>query len=272
MLIKYEEFIELLKQKIPVGDELYLALLKKIIENPERYCGLFRLSNVKNKLIQNLTQSNEIKLGDFLEDNLTICIERKGYKNLPKSLKANSQAQRYMADQLFEKNHEIYFIEQKIRDDHDSTKKRGQLSNFISKIKLIRNKYPNLKLNAYMWFIDESMHKNINYYSEEIAKLKFSNTSLSIYYGGKLFIDLGDFDIWQNLVDNLTFYRANMSQETIIIPDFDISDEIFEAMKRLQKRELMKLLSNKEIYIKVREELFSSNYNIERIKKFYNIK
>ena len=38
-------------------------------------------------------------------------------------------------------NKNIFLIEQKVRDDHDSTKKRGQYNNFINKIRAIKNKY-----------------------------------------------------------------------------------------------------------------------------------
>ena len=35
---------------------------------------------------------------------------------------------------FFKKDDVHYFVEQKVRDDHDSTKKRGQISNFEKKL------------------------------------------------------------------------------------------------------------------------------------------
>ena len=55
-------------------------------------------------------------------------------------------------------------IEQKIRDDHDSTKKRGQFVNFVKKIKYLKQEYPTNKISASMWFVDNSLMKNKRYY------------------------------------------------------------------------------------------------------------
>ena len=124
----YEDFAEELNTKIKPDDSLYYELLITVIKNPKRYTGIFRVSNAKTKLIQNVTQSREIKFGDFMEDIITWYISERGYENLDKNISSELQA-----DQLFRKDNVIYLIEQKIRDDHDSTKKRGQYDNFSKK-------------------------------------------------------------------------------------------------------------------------------------------
>lgn len=55
MLMKYEEFIEKLNKKIKSNDDFFYDLLVTVIKNPNRYTGIFRLSNAKTKLIQNVT-------------------------------------------------------------------------------------------------------------------------------------------------------------------------------------------------------------------------
>ena len=40
------------------------SLLIKIAKNPNRYIGLYRPSKPYTKIIQNITQSHEIKFGD----------------------------------------------------------------------------------------------------------------------------------------------------------------------------------------------------------------
>jgi hypothetical protein len=69
---------------------------------------------------------------------------------------------------LFEKNGKIIFIEQKVRDDHDSSKKRGQIDNFIKKIEILQDKYPNNDIVANFYFIDDSLNKNKKYYENQI--------------------------------------------------------------------------------------------------------
>ena len=115
MLKQYENFAQELSDKIKSDDEFYYELLITVIENPRRYTGIFRVSNAKTKLIQNVTQSREIKFGDFMEDVITCYIAEMGYENLDKKISDNLEA-----DQLFTDGNTIYLIEQKMRDDHDN--------------------------------------------------------------------------------------------------------------------------------------------------------
>ena len=82
MIISYEYFTEQLNNHIKSDDAFCYELLKTVIKNPERYTGLFRLSNAKTKLIQNVTQSREIKFGNFMEEIITDYIAAMGYKNM----------------------------------------------------------------------------------------------------------------------------------------------------------------------------------------------
>lgn len=50
----------------------------------------------------------------------------------------------------FKDKHTLYLIEQKIRDDHDSTKKRGQYANLIKKIKTLKQNFPSYNIIACM--------------------------------------------------------------------------------------------------------------------------
>lgn len=273
MLIGYDRFIDKVSKKIKSGDDFYLELLNTVIDNPSRYCGLFRLSNAKTKLIQNVTQSNEIKFGDFMEEIVTEYIDFLGYSNKTKDLGYDVNGDRLNADQVFMKNDTIYLVEQKIRDDHDSTKKRGQFSNFVKKCELIKQKYPGYKLNASMWFIDDSLMKNKNYYLGEMRDYKLSQTVLNLYYGHEFFNSLnGGQEAWEELLSNLTRMRIENSDEVVYIPDFDTSEEIFEALKSITDSRLKKLLSKDPKYALLRTELFTSGFNIDRIKKYRRIK
>ena len=113
--MKFEKFKKILNKKI--FEESKTDLIKKIANSPERYIGLFRPTKPKAKIIQNLTQSNEIRFGDAFE-----------------ILNKKFNEEKLNLDHHFKKNEKIYFVEQKIRDDHDSTKKRGQTDNFEDKL------------------------------------------------------------------------------------------------------------------------------------------
>lgn len=269
MILTYEFFVEKLNEKIKSDADFCYELLKNVIDNPHRYTGIFRLSNAKTKLIQNVTQSREIKFGDFMEDIVTIYIEKMGYNNLNKRIGTDENGDSLNADQVFLGGDTVYLIEQKIRDDHDSTKKRGQYANFKKKFSLLERLYPGNKINATMWFIDGSLVKNKNYYIAESNKDTTIDRKLNILYGEALFSTLFNrMDIWEELTSYLQRNKMERSDEILSIPDFDTSDEMLVALRRLKTEEpgkYIKLISNKPAYVQLRAELFTNNFNLSRI-------
>ena len=262
----YEVFSSKLNQKI-FGDDLNKEILLTCFKNPERYIGLFRITNAKTKLIQNITQSCEIKFGDFLEDTLTDYIAEMGYENLDKNIGCDEDGNKLSADQFFRKDDKLYLIEQKVRDDHDSTKKRGQYSNLIKKIKCIKAKYPNIHLFASMWFSDPALHKNKKYYQEEISYSTDDMVDISLYYGNELFAKVFNrIDVWDELIMHLRKNKSERSVAILSVPDFDTSPEMRAALIDIKCENpnlIKRLLSNKEIYREIRAELFPLGKNLE---------
>lgn len=231
MFLSYEYFKKKLEDKIVSGEDFYVQLLQTVIDNPNRYTGIFRVTNAKTKLVQNVTQSHEIKFGDFMEDIVTDYIALLGYTNLQKNIGADDNGDVLNTDQLFlDKSNNLYLVEQKIRDDHDSTKKRGQFQNFIKKVELLKKKHPDKKLIAVMWFIDDGLTKNKKYYANEMAAYFKNDIELRLYYGGELFSDLlGSNEAWDELVDYLTRNKIKRVNDVLDIPDFDTSEEMLKA-------------------------------------------
>lgn len=272
MIISYDEFCTLLSKHIQEGDNFYLDLLETVIDNPTRYCGLFRLSNAKTKLIQNVTQSKEIKFGDIIEELTTEYLGKLGYLNFDKNLGADENGDVLNVDQYFSDGTTVYMVEMKIRDDHDSTKKRGQYSNFQKKIKLIRQKNPKSHIVASMWFVDDGLVKNKNYYKEEMAKENFENCELHLYYGGDFFSCLNNGEeAWSEIIEILTQYRMNNANSEVSIPDFATSDEMYNALIKLPQNYWKKLLSSAGKYQLLRKELFSGGDNLEKARKYLGL-
>ena len=271
MILSYEHFVDKLNEKIKEDDAFYYELLETVIKNPKRFTGIFRLSNAKTKLIQNVTQSREIKFGDFMEDIITDYIEAMGYQNQDKSIGTDEEGNELNADQVFtsDRDRTVFLIEQKIRDDHDSTKKRGQYQNFQKKYKLLRRLYPSDLVEATMWFIDDSLKKNKRYYFGRAADEDVLGVNINIYYGEELFTKLFHrSDVWEEIVCYLQKNKMERSSETLTIPDFDTSDEMYQALRKLKKENpklYKKLLSPRPVYVQLRNELFSTGYNINRV-------
>ena len=138
MIMKFEQFKGILNKQI--FEESRASLIKKIAEEPQRYLGLFRPTKPKAKILQNLLQSHEIRFGDAFEILIEEYLKEKGFGILEKVF-YNQNGNALNVDQLFKKEESIYFIEQKVRDDHDSTKKRGQINNFEKKLNILIEKY-----------------------------------------------------------------------------------------------------------------------------------
>lgn len=285
MIFSYDYFVGKLNTKIKSDQSFYNELLITVVQNPNRYTGVFRLSNAKTKLVQNVTQSREIKFGDFMEEIVTEYIEKMGYSNLNKSIGTDEDGNALSADQVFMSGNDVYLIEQKIRDDHDSTKKRGQYSNFKKKYSLLKKQYPGKNVTATMWFIDDSLVKNKNYYRSESSAETLSGVNINILYGGELFSELFHrVDVWEEITSYLFQNKLERSDELLYIPDFDKSDEILNALINLKKIQnykadvlksmgykgqvrglFNKLMSDRTEYVQLRKELFPTGYNFNRM-------
>ena len=210
-----EKFNEIINRKI--FEENLTHLLIKIAKYPDRYVGLFRPTKPYSKIIQNISQSYEIRFGEALENIFEEYLLEAKFEILPTKIKlANDRT--YNIDLLFKKNDTIYMVEQKVRDDHDSTKKRGQYMNFSEKYEIIENLYKNHKIISIMWFIDASLTKNKKYYSKEISKevLQKDIDSLHLAYGEDFFTienTLFEISFWCDFISKLTTCKQN-------IPDF----------------------------------------------------
>ena len=148
-------------------------------------------------------QSHEIKFGDALEELIEEILKDLGYSILPKSI-TTSNGEQLSLDQFFTDGKNYYFIEQKIRDDHDSTKKRDQIANFEAKLEELFKKYKD-NLIGIMYFIDPDLAKNKNFYTSELNRLnEYYKVPLYLFYGKELFELLESLEYWERLLDWLT--------------------------------------------------------------------
>ncbi len=264
--MQYSDFKKMLKKEV-FGEDLNYQILKTVIDNPQRYIGIFRVTSTKTKLIQNITQSCEIKFGDFIENILTVYLSDMGYKNLNKNLGEDEEGNNLSADQVFKNGNNIAIIEQKIRDDHDSTKKRGQYANFVKKIKKLKILYPSYKIHGIMWFSDDLLKKNKRYYQEQIENNTDLKVELNVFYGKELFSEyFKSLDCWNELVRHLTQYKKEECKNILNVPDLDTSIEMRKALLRMKQEEprlIRKLLSDKDEYKKLRAEFFPTKCNLK---------
>jgi hypothetical protein len=242
--MEYNEFKNILNKKI--FNESKADLIRKFADYPERYIGLFRPTKPKGKIIQNLTQSAEIKFGDAFEIIIEKYFNLFGFKSL-KKIYIKQDRKVLNLDQLFEKDDKIIFIEQKIRDDHDSSKKRGQINNFIQKIEILQQNYPKKEIEAIFYFIDDALKKNRNYYQEKIDEIKKDyGIECYLYYGRELF-EKYKINVWNEIIRYLKQWKNEIPELPEINFDKDV-EKIFEEIKKVEPHKFKKILSNDEIF------------------------
>ena len=266
--MEYKYFQDILNQQIFESSKP--DLIEKIAKYPERYMGLFRPTKPKAKILQNLLQSNEIRFGDALELIFEKYFEEIGFKNLPKKLETENE--HLTLDQLFEDSKYIYFIEQKVRDDHDSTKKRGQINNFEKKIIALLEKYDESKLKCYTYFIDPSLTKNRKYYSDEISKIKNDyKISVKLCYGKELWDEIKHPEIWNELLKHLEKWKKDIPDMPSINFDDD-AKSTFEEIKAIEVSVFRKLFDNIAVCNEILPVLFPKNASLILLQKYFSEK
>ncbi len=221
-------------------------LIERIANNPERYVGLFRPTTPRAKIIQNLLQSHEIRFGDAFENLITAYLEQSGFSILDKKFTAKD-GNILELDQVFSNDDCVFFVEQKIRDDHDSTKKRGQADNFKKKIEVILEKHIGSQVKGFFYFIDDSFRKNRNFYKEKIEEFSaMYKITLYLSYGQGFFSEIGISNVWDEICDHLILWKKHIPD----VPDINFDDnpeESFHEIKDLNPKIYMKLFSNNEL-------------------------
>ncbi|MBA2124592.1 hypothetical protein B9J78_06660 [bacterium Unc6] len=242
--MNYGKFCAILNKHIFEGEKK--ELLKRIAERPERFIGLFRPTKPGAKILQHLLQSHEIRFGDAIEEVIEENLKEFGFELLDKSIDSK-EGEPLTLDQHFRKGKMVYFIEQKVRDDHDSTKKRGQVANFESKLEVLYEK-EKTNLAAIIYFIDPDLIKNKNYYDQEIKRLSsFYGIKIYLFYGKELFEFLGRSESWEQMLTWLKQWKDSLPE----LPEINLDSnpkESLEEIKALELRNWRKFLENERLW------------------------
>lgn len=241
----FKQFKNILNKEI--FEESKAKLIENIAKSPSRYIGLFRPTKPKAKILQNLLQSHEIRFGDAFEILIEEYLKKFSFTILEKKF-STSDEDELNIDQCFKKDGKIYFVEQKVRDDHDSTKKRGQIQNFEKKLNEMINKYGEKNLVGFFYFIDPELKKNRKYYDAELKRMsKAYGVNLNLNYGDELFTFLGHKEIWQEILKYLEEWKKEIPE----LPEtnFDLNAQSsFEEIKDLNPAWFRSILENDEIF------------------------
>jgi len=221
---------------------------------------LFRPTKPKAKILQNLLQSHEIRFGDAFELIIEKYFELKNYELLPNRYK-NREGRDLNIDQCIRKNKKIYFIEQKVRDDHDSSKKTGQIDNFEKKIEILIDTYGDKNLEGYFYFIDPDLVKLSKDYG----------IKLYLCYGKELFDTILEPQIWTDIIKNLTLWKSELPDLPEINFDKD-SKHSFEEIKDISPSIFRKLFDNETIYNEILMTIFPEKKTLKLLLQYFKEK
>ncbi len=216
-------------------------------------------------------QSHEIRFGDAFEILIEEYLKKFSFEILDKKFSTDDDDELNI-DQCFKKDGKIYFVEQKVRDDHDSTKKRGQIQNFEKKLNEMINKYGEKSLIGIFYFIDPELKKNKNYYDTELKRMsKAYGVGLHLFYGEELFAFLGHVEIWQEILKYLKEWKKEIPE----LPEtnFDLNAESsFEEIKDLNPAWFRSIFEIDEIFNDIVLTIFPQKKTLKLLLEHYESK
>jgi len=262
--MNYEQFCDVLNRHIFEGERG--KLLKKLADRPERFVGLFRPTKPGTKLLQNLLQSHEIRFGDAIEELFRALLAEMGFRHLEQRV-YTIEGQTLDIDHYFTDEETFYFIEQKVRDDHDSTKKKGQMDNFEEKLDILYDGH-GTQLVGIFYFIDPDFHKNEAYYRGRMNDLKgyYEGVDLRLLYGKGLFEYFGHPQIWDDILKQLRRWKDELPDLPEIDFDRDVQMTLVE-IDSLSRTVWRKILENDALWQEgVMKVLFSRGETLRHLQ------
>lgn len=199
--MEQNEFDNLIAEIDPTNMIPYI--IDKMVHKPELLTGFKKINTFSLRMYASFGQANNIKYGTVLEKYFNKYLEELGWEILDRDytltneekIKYQNDSNRVNVDLVAKYDDTVIFIEQKILDNHDSTKKTGQLRNFQEKATVIQRNYPNNDIYGFEWFIDDSQVKNGSNWQIHNEEFEIDHPE----YKDKLFVVYG-----KELEDKLT--------------------------------------------------------------------
>ena len=264
--MKYEIFSGILNRVI--FEQSKSKLLKTIAQSPDRYVGLFRPTKPKAKITQNILQSREIRMGDALEQVMDGYLQENGFTNLPKPITVDGE--RKELDLHFSQSGVFFFAEMKIRDDHDSTKRTGQITDFAAKTEALAEMHGKDNLRALLFFADPGQKKNRTFYVKRLEQIRAdSGVSTGLYYGGEFFDKLvPGAEIWAEVESHLRRWRDEIPDVPEVNFDMDAAASAQELAPLAEGTavNIQKIFGNEEVRRDILPILFPSGETLRLLR------
>ena len=259
MNISKEECFDILNKHLKLDAS---AFWTNALKNTDlcRFTTSFQFYSFEDKLKQYYFTSNNVRFGNALEEIVRVFLEKNGAQFLER----RNEVEKHDCDQIFKYMDKIVLIEQKIRDDHDSSKKIGQLENFQIKKEELKKKYE--KVYCTSWFIDDCLTKNKSFYAASLTK------DYELCYGQEiecfLKIIFND-DRADGFVEVLSSYLDEYRNFSASI---DIFNNVYIDYNEFLPAKLFNLLNEKKYRNEIAHYFFNDNIPYKEILTTYKKK
>ncbi len=142
--------------------DIVLDMLKIWYNHLDELCSPWQANSIRNTLEYCILNVRQIRLGKRSEAAIDkIVSEELGFEVLNNEVyyKKNGEktAKPRKVDHVWRiKEGIIYVVEQKLKDNHDNTKKDGQVSDFNAKVCAVRERYPDETVIGVFWYLDDT--------------------------------------------------------------------------------------------------------------------
>jgi hypothetical protein len=277
LLVNFDALNQIMESYIPAN--FIKSTLEKLADSPERLVGILHANSFELGSITSFGISRNNSFGNALEKIFRKIVENNGWDSKITSYKLSdheiiiSGKTSISVDHVFCKGGTVVFIEQKIRDDHDTSKWSGQWNNFKDKLESLVKIYSDKEVVGVMWMIDSSLTRNKENYKRSIESLtdNYQNKALLVY-GNEIDDVFNKFEDTKGEYYNLLYsfieqwYEKNEIIPNDKIPEVNFDkypDEVLKVFNSMSKKKLLKLFSNEVVIKEVFPVIFPNKQAIK---------
>lgn len=237
--------------------------------NEKRLVNPYGTTPYKVVLLQTLETSSGIRLGYANQGVISALLEESGYVKLPTTVTA-ADGMTLAIDHLVQKQGVIYMIEQKAKDDHDSSNRLAQLKSFIKKYETVVALYPGIEVVPIFYFLDSRFYKNKKYFQKQI-ELSGKGDTCKLLYEEELFSFLGLENPLDGIKENFKRVREEMGSERSI--NFDLHPRVAANYLLSKKKSvLMRIFSNPNLVDFMTDTIFPSGDTFKTLVSDLNLR
>lgn len=260
----YERLNQKMNSYVPTN--FVKTTLKKLANDSSRLLGSLHANSFELGSIVSYGYSRNNSYGNAIESVFSTILEDNGWKieptkyyldNVDKNkLKVHvpSNKKSIAVDQVFSNDNYFVFIEQKIRDDHDTSKAPGQFENYELKFRILNEIVSDKTVIGIMWMIDSDFSRNKKFYEndEHMGKMKkeFDGRNYLVY--GKEIDDIlnkyASSD--KEYFDTFNSFLKLWHSKTSAVPELNFdrfAHSVSNALDSLNEKELVELFTNNRI-------------------------